>query len=717
MYGMAICDQEIHTAEQQLLSSFLRTFELTAERSAPTAGTVEVADFGEFAGTIRDCLKLCQNDRQKFFLLDHLSEIADVDDRLHDNEISVLEAIREAWGFDVTFSRRDIAWSDEQLDVINRAPEERVVVHAPPGAGKTALITQRIKRLIEEEDVEPSNIWLISFTRTAVRELRDRVISQSKNFPYGIRIATLDSTSFAMNVSLLNSDLSELDGYESSIESFLALLRANDPDLVSFMADLEHLFLDEAQDLIGLRKELCNELVHHLSSDCGVTVLGDRFQQIYGDWAASDTDDTTSYLELLKDGSGFDWIELKKIWRTDAPALLGLLEDLRTEMHFLDEQDTDDYSAIADRVQSGLEMVEKGVMQQEAAENYLVLFRWTKDVIEAAFQMQSSLGSAFRLRLPRYPRYTAPWVNRLFRFAEMKQVGSLSEGDVKEFVGSLLNKHRKHLDTDQLWGYLKHAAADEREVNLNRLRERIGSGRQAPVEFQHSEFGFTGPVLGTVHSSKGREAENVLFRMPEKKKSNHEEARVIFVAASRAKRGVRLIEDSAPLSDWTFVNGRYASLIVQNGKKTNWCLAETGIEGDYDPYSIVSLERKIGPAKKAQEFLRTYSPGRPGVTCWAERGVNDLSYRVFAKFGDETFDLGCFSEQLHSAFAYNSYNLFKWRKHPPIRLKNLVIMDTATMVVTRDDPMIQGLLGQYARRGTWLYPILFGLGPFSYVNG
>ena len=45
-----------------------------------------------------------------------------------------------------------------------------MLVLAGPGSGKTAVITQRTKQLIEYENIDPSNILVITFTRAAAQE-------------------------------------------------------------------------------------------------------------------------------------------------------------------------------------------------------------------------------------------------------------------------------------------------------------------------------------------------------------------------------------------------------------------------------------------------------------------------------------------------------------------------------------------------------------------
>ena len=97
-------------------------------------------------------------------------------------------------------------WTKEQLEVIRSAKDRKLTVDAGPGTGKTAVLCARIAYLIEDESVNPSDIWVVSFTRTAVAELRDRISKYLKDPQkvFGIRIATIDSHAWSVNLGFQN---------------------------------------------------------------------------------------------------------------------------------------------------------------------------------------------------------------------------------------------------------------------------------------------------------------------------------------------------------------------------------------------------------------------------------------------------------------------------------------------------------------------------------
>lgn len=66
-----------------------------------------------------------------------------------------------------------MSFNHSQIQAINHYKGPALVL-AGPGSGKTTVITQRTKKLIEEYGVSPSNILVVTFTRAAAREMKER---------------------------------------------------------------------------------------------------------------------------------------------------------------------------------------------------------------------------------------------------------------------------------------------------------------------------------------------------------------------------------------------------------------------------------------------------------------------------------------------------------------------------------------------------------------
>ena len=122
-----------------------------------------------------------------------------------------------------------IEWDRSQRDVIDAPQEDRLLVGAGPGTGKTAVACARVSQLIDQDGLEPSRIWLISFTRTAVREIRDRIAAylEDASAAYAVKIATLDSHAWTIH-SGFDDEARILGSYEENIERVLELVREDE---------------------------------------------------------------------------------------------------------------------------------------------------------------------------------------------------------------------------------------------------------------------------------------------------------------------------------------------------------------------------------------------------------------------------------------------------------------------------------------------------------
>ena len=69
-----------------------------------------------------------------------------------------------------------MGWTDEQLDAIRS--EGNVIVSAAAGSGKTAVLTERVCRLISEENVRVEELLVLTFTRATAAEMKNRIRSR-----------------------------------------------------------------------------------------------------------------------------------------------------------------------------------------------------------------------------------------------------------------------------------------------------------------------------------------------------------------------------------------------------------------------------------------------------------------------------------------------------------------------------------------------------------
>jgi len=111
----------------------------------------------------------------------------------------------------------------EQLNAIEHVNGPMMVI-AGPGSGKTTVITQRVKYLIESAGVNPADILVITFTKAAAHEMESRFKILTKGNNYHVRFGTFHSIFFwiiktAYNIS--NSSVISEDDKKKLIDKII----------------------------------------------------------------------------------------------------------------------------------------------------------------------------------------------------------------------------------------------------------------------------------------------------------------------------------------------------------------------------------------------------------------------------------------------------------------------------------------------------------------
>lgn len=137
----------------------------------------------------------------------------------------------------------------------------------PASGGKTTILTERIKHLINEKHVAPSQIVAITFTNLAADNIYQRL-----NKPKGLHISTVHSYA-AYLLRCQGLDISETLE-EEEFDKLFDMVKEH-PDCIQ---PVKYLFLDEAQDSTLQQFEFLLKMVNPQN----FMLVGDIRQTIYG---------------------------------------------------------------------------------------------------------------------------------------------------------------------------------------------------------------------------------------------------------------------------------------------------------------------------------------------------------------------------------------------------------------------------------------------------
>ena len=428
-----------------------------------------------------------------------------------------------------------VAEPDEgQMRVAHAPAGSRMVVEAGPGSGKTHVACERVISLVQDEGLAPSRILLLSFTRIAVAEIRDRIGRRLHDMPNAaaLQIRTFDS--FAARL-LAASGLYAAGGHDASIRAATRLMRSDNPLVADAIGLLEHVVIDEAQDLVGDRKEMCEALLALLDPSCGITVFGDFAQSIYG-YQHRGAEGSTLLAEIAKHAD-FTCDQLECDHRTRTKGLKEMFRSVRETLKDDPVGSRDGYFRIREQISTAA--VENDVTEfavHPSTTGGLILTRSRRGLFTAAEHMRA-VGRSFRLRLPDRPPRVEAWIGALL--GGLPSATRMSQNDFRSIFEALSPAPWRKLD--ECWEIMLDLdASGRKDISVGNIAEGLAD---PPLELLSDHEGSSGPLLSTIHAIKGREAERVMLllaRAPYGDQVNWaEEARTLYVGATRASTELR----------------------------------------------------------------------------------------------------------------------------------------------------------------------------------
>lgn len=464
--------------------------------------------------------------------------------------------------------------------VVHAKPSARLLVEAPPGTGKTWTACRRVGQLVNY-GVAPTRILLLSFTRAAVAEIKDRIAGflDEPDAAADITVLTLDALVWRLLRAAENAPGQGQSGYDASVSALLACFARGERGLLQFVRRLEHLIVDEAQDLTGDRRDLVGNLIRALSPECGATVFLDPAQAIYG-FTTRQAEGIAD--DLARSGGGFERMVLERDYRTQTPTLQGMIRNGRDLLAGCADDPREVYRKMRDLVECSSAAKLPAISAQEFSPSdgrTFVLFRSRAEVLAATNDMLRA-GRRFQVRSGSGIAHVQPWAG-----AVLSRV-SVRHGDQRQLMDAFAELGPiPPCSFDEMWSLFRRTApAGGAEVDFSRLAEVLSSPNP-PSEFIRTDLGFrSGPLLSTVHAAKGREADTVhlmLPRWPEWAKTDwEEEARILFVGASRARKTLRTGVAVSGLRPLERPSRRRWRPFTRYG--ANSVLVEVGLPGDID---------------------------------------------------------------------------------------------------------------------------------------
>ena len=146
---------------------------------------------------------------------------------------------------------------------------------AGPGSGKTAVITERTKRLITEHRVNPSNILVITFTKAAADEMKKRFFRLMGDRAYPVTFGTFHAVYFNILKYAYHYNAGNIIREEQKYALMRELVQKNRLEYED-----ESEFVTSILGEISMVKNTGVSIEHYYSTNCAENV----FRKIYGQY-------------------------------------------------------------------------------------------------------------------------------------------------------------------------------------------------------------------------------------------------------------------------------------------------------------------------------------------------------------------------------------------------------------------------------------------------
>lgn len=166
---------------------------------------------------------------------------------------------------------------------LNRGQDEAIkhgngpcMVLAPPGSGKTLIVTERTRYLIEESGVRPDQILVITFTRFAAREMKERFerLIAGKNYP--VTFGTFHSIFYGILKCAYGIGANNLMSEKESSVLLQEVLDRTDIESTPEVEDEEELVRELLREVGMVKNGLC-----HLKDFHSKYLTQDEFAEVF----------------------------------------------------------------------------------------------------------------------------------------------------------------------------------------------------------------------------------------------------------------------------------------------------------------------------------------------------------------------------------------------------------------------------------------------------
>ena len=418
--------------------------------------------------------------------------------------------------------------SARQKEIISDKESRCIVVAAGPGSGKTRVLVHKLASLLLLEDVKHEQLLMLTFSRAAATEFKQRLIELIGNAAHFVEIKTFHSYCFD-----LLGRIGNLDDVGDVVSKAAEMIAQGEVEPSKIGKTV--LVIDEAQDMSSEEYALVKSLMAN-NEDMRVIAVGDDDQNIF-EFRGSDS----KYLYQLTQETGSRFIEMTDNYRSSSLVVSAANEFAGQAIYGRMKQTP----IVAMRNEGGLvsvthhksvfmyqPLVEQLKTQRKAGRSCVLTQTNEEAVIVTALLQRNGISS------------------KLIQSMDGFRFGNLAE--IKYFLKFIDKRASTPLVSEALWEEARHATFSyyARSTSLPYVKRCLELFEQTNKMKYRSDFrefvfessvedfcdvGDAEVVVSTVHKAKGREFDDVYMLIADTPWKDNALMRRYYVGMTRAR--------------------------------------------------------------------------------------------------------------------------------------------------------------------------------------
>ncbi len=418
--------------------------------------------------------------------------------------------------------------SEKQMEIISDKESRCIVVAAGPGSGKTRVLVHKLASLLLLEDVKHEQLLMLTFSRAAAIEFKQRLMGLIGNAAHYVEIKTFHSYCFD-----LLGRIGNIDEVKDVVARAAQMIKNGEvePNRIGKTV----LVIDEAQDMSEEEYNLVSALMT-ANEGMRVIAVGDDDQNIF-EFRGSNS----KYMGLLRKDSEGRFIEMTENFRSSINIVNfanGFVQGIKGRFKsapIISMNQEGGFVSLTHHTSPILyEPLVNEILQNKGNGTKCVLTQTNEEAVTlVALLRKHGLNSKLIQSMDGFRFWNMAEVRMFLKYIEQDTHTPLITDDVWE--NAKLQTFNQYTNSSSLI-YLQKCIQIFEETNkakyLTDFKEHIF---ESSVE-DYCDLKDTDVVVSTIHKSKGREFDDVYLLITEPNHITNDVLRRYYVGITRAKQ-------------------------------------------------------------------------------------------------------------------------------------------------------------------------------------